>query len=131
MNRFASSFAYPVVCLSSLLSFESSAADECDLDNGASVFQCAACHRYVPTNLDKSGPNLHGLYGRKSGTLATYRAGYSDAMINAGILWDEDTLDDFLANPGKYVASTAMVFLGVRNGKDRSDLICFLKAATN
>ena len=69
------------------------------------------------------GPNLGGLFGRVSGTTEGFA--YSAANKNKGVKWGEDTLYDYLLNPG-----TKMVFAGLKKPQDRADLIAHLKAAT-
>jgi hypothetical protein len=46
-----------------------------------------------------AGPNLHGLFGRQSGTTAGYS--YSAANKNKAVEWEENTLYDYLLNPKK------------------------------
>ncbi|MDN0085544.1 hypothetical protein QU487_22880 [Crenobacter sp. SG2305] len=53
---------------------------------------------------------------------------YSDAMKYSGIVWDEETLDRFLADPLKRVLGTAMGYGGIKSSKERADLIAYLKA---
>ena len=77
---------------------------------------------------DKQGPNLNGLFGRTSGTKPGYS--YSSANVNAGILWGEKTLFDYLKAPKKYIKGTKMVFAGLKKKNDRQDLIAYLKEAT-
>ena len=50
-------------------------------------------------------------------------------MKNSGITWDEASLSEFLANPKGKVPGTKMVFAGIKNEKDRADLIAYLKTA--
>lgn len=47
------------------------------------------------------GPNLGGLFGRVSGTVAGFS--YSTANKNAAVTWTEETLFDYLLNPKKYM----------------------------
>lgn len=102
-------------------------ASGCDMQRGAELFlECAACHTYVPNNYDKSGPNLHGLFGRKAGT-ARYRYGYTEAMKSSEFVWYEKTLDRFLQMPARVVPGTKMVYAGLEDPVDRATLICFLK----
>lgn len=42
----------------------------------------------------KQGPNLHGIFGRTSGTVEGFA--YTAANKNAAIDWGEDTLYDYL-----------------------------------
>ena len=74
------------------------------------------------------GPNLGGLFGRTSGTADGYS--YSKANKEKGVLWNEDTLFDYLLAPKKYIPGTKMVFAGLKKEGDRKDLIAFLKEST-
>ena len=55
---------------------------------------------------------------------------YSDPMKNSGIVWSEQTLDQFLQGPRKMVPGTKMTYAGVADPQDRADLIAYLKQAT-
>ena len=74
------------------------------------------------------GPNLGGLFGRTSGTADGYS--YSKANKEKGVLWNEETLFDYLLAPKKYIPGTKMVFAGLKKEGDRKDLIAFLKEST-
>ena len=51
---------------------------------GEKVFnKCRACHQVGETAKNSVGPELNGLFGRKSGTAAGYK--FSDANVNSGI----------------------------------------------
>jgi cytochrome c2 len=52
--------------------------------------------------------------------------GYSKALRNSGLTWDEPTLDRWLTNPGTVVPGTRM-FYEVQNPQDRADIIACLK----
>ena len=54
---------------------------------------------------------------------------YSEAMQRSKIVWNEKTLDRFLANPPKAVPGPAMTYAGVPDAKERADLIAYLKQA--
>ena len=71
---------------------------------------------------------MGGLFGRTSGTQDGY--GYSKAIKEKGVLWNEDTLHDFLLAPKKNIPGTKMVFAGMKKAKDRADLIAYLKEST-
>ena len=75
-----------------------------------------------------TGPNLHGLFGRKAGTNAGYA--YSDAMKNSGIVWDEATLTEYNRDPKGKVPGTKMLYNGVKNAGQLADLVAYLKEAT-
>ncbi|GAC93487.1 cytochrome c [Pseudozyma hubeiensis SY62] len=55
---------------------------------------------------------------------------YTQANINKGVTWDEETLFDYLLDPKKYIPGTKMAFAGLKKEKDRNDLITHLKEAT-
>jgi len=64
------------------------------------------------------------VFGRKAGSLPDYP--YSDALKNAGFVWDERTLDRWLANPQAFVPGVRM-FYHLDKAQDRADVIAFLK----
>jgi cytochrome c2 len=52
--------------------------------------RCAQCHNLKESEGNKIGPNLHGLFGRKTGQVEGFS--YTDANKAKGITWSEDTL---------------------------------------
>jgi cytochrome c len=97
-----------------------------DAQHGKLLYaQCSACHSLNPTNNDP-GPNLKGVVGRKAASVAGYS--YSGAMRRSAIVWDEATLNAFLANPRVVVPRSRMPGSGVPDPQDRSDLIAYLKS---
>ena len=103
-------------------------AQEGDANAGALVFKkCAACH-VVDKDQNKVGPSLKGVLGRTAGTHPKFK--YSSAMIDAGkggLVWDEATLREYLRSPKAKVKGTKMVFPGLKDDSDISNLIAYLK----
>lgn len=100
-----------------------------DLSNGQSKFAlCRSCHTITEGGPDLTGPNLYGVFGRKAGAKEGYS--YSDAVKAAGFIWDAGQLDKWLADPRGFMPGTKMTFAGVKNEKDRIDLIAYLKVET-
>jgi cytochrome c len=48
-------------------------------------------------------------------------------MKRSRLEWNENTLDRFLADPLKAVPGTTMTYAGVKDAKERADLIAYLK----
>ena len=93
---------------------------------GEIVFKknCAICHT-LEAGKNKIGPSLAGVVDRKAGSVPGFT--YSAANKNSGYIWDEQTLDTYLADPKKFMPCTKMVFAGLKNPEDRKSLIEYLK----
>lgn len=93
---------------------------------GARFFaHCAACHSTEPGE-HLTGPSLAHVWNHPAASVEGFKR-YSDALIHAGLKWDDVTLDRWLASPQKVVPGTAMSFPGVRDPQARQDLIAYLK----
>lgn len=92
-------------------------------DGEALYGRCLACHalRY-----DRVGPHHCGLAGRVAGSVPGFA--YSAAMRDAGIVWQADTLDRFLAAPAAMVPGTTMTYAGIADPAERAALIDWLLA---
>ncbi|WP_425999672.1 c-type cytochrome [Caulobacter sp. DWR1-3-2b1] len=100
-----------------------------DLANGQRKFAlCRSCHTIAQGGPALTGPNLHGVFGRQAGTGADYT--YSPAVKAAGFTWDGEHLDKWLADPRGFLPGTKMSFAGLKDPKDRVDLIAYLKVET-
>lgn len=90
---------------------------------GKTLFsRCAACHAVTAQN--KVGPGLAGVFGRKAASVDGFR--YSKALTATDIVWDDATLEQFLAGPAKMVPGTSMA-VSVPKPEDRTNLIAYLK----
>lgn len=98
-----------------------------DPARGSRVFgQCAACHSVRPAE-HLTGPSLAHVWGRKAGTEEGFRR-YSEALKRSDVVWNDATLNQWLANPEAFVPGNSMTFPGLRDAKDREDVIAYLKA---
>ena len=96
-----------------------------DADKGKQVFAvCMACHRIGPGATNLVGPELNGLDGRHSGSVAGYD--YSDANKKSGIVWNEDEFKKYIHDPQGVVPGTKMLFAGIKNDQMVNDLWAYV-----
>ena len=99
-----------------------------DAKRGAQLFQqCMAC-RSVQPGEHMTGPSLAHVFGHKAASTEGFQR-YSEALKRSGVVWNEATLDKWLANPERLVPGTSMTFPGLKSEKDRQDVVAYLKAA--
>jgi cytochrome c len=100
-----------------------------DLANGESKFAlCSTCHTLAAGGPNMTGPNLHGVLGRKAGTAPGFT--YSDALKATGWTWDAAHIDTWITDPKAAVPGTKMTFAGLKDPKDRTDVIAYLMIGT-
>ena len=93
---------------------------------GERVFgQCRACHQVGENAKNLVGPQLNGMFGRKSGTVEGYS--YTEANKNSNITWDEKTFSEYILDPKGKIPGTKMIFAGIKNPQQITDLIAYLK----
>lgn len=84
---------------------------------------CRTCHSFRRDD-NRLGPTVFGIIGARAGQVAGFR-GYSGGLD--GIVWDEATLDRFIADPASVSSSTNMIFPPVAEAAERRRIIAFLK----
>ena len=87
--------------------------------------QCRACHQIGENAKNLVGPQLNGMFGRKSGTIEGYN--YTDANKNSNITWDEATFREYIVGPKGKIPGTKMAFAGIKNPQQVTDLIAYIK----
>ena len=93
--------------------------------SGEDIYKkCVACHTITKDGANGIGPALHGVVGRKVASVTGYT--YSSAMTAKGGVWDEATLDAYIAAPAKAVSGTKMMFAGISDAAERKALIDYL-----
>jgi cytochrome c len=94
-------------------------------ERGKTLFRasCGACHSVT---CNRQGPKLEGLFGRPAGSVSDFQQ-YTPELKASGIVWTDETLNAFLADPNKLVPGTAMSVVRVANAKDRKDLIDYMR----
>lgn len=97
-----------------------------DAENGKLLYasRCIACH-----SIDASlaGPAHRGVFGRKAGSVIDFD--YSPALKKSRVIWNEKTLDKWLANPEAFMPGQKMGY-SVSDAGERADLIAYLKSQT-
>ncbi|MDH2401291.1 hypothetical protein QCM77_15220 [Bradyrhizobium sp. SSUT18] len=100
-------------------------------DHGADVFRaCVACHTLSDKELQRAGPTLAGLFGRKIASIPGYR--FSEALKTMDIVWTPETVAKlFEVGPNVYTPGTKMPEQRIGSGEDRRALTDFLARATS
>ena len=100
-----------------------------DLAAGERVFaKCHICHTVAAGAPSTVGPNLHGLFGRRAGSLSNFD--YSPAMKASGVTWNDDTLAKYLRDPAGFIPGNRMAFPGIKDEQDLSNLLAYLRQVT-
>jgi cytochrome c2 len=110
------------------VAFQTSGLPAADPNRGAEVYrgQCAPCHSLEPEQ-HLIGPSLADVWGRKGGIIEGFPR-YSDVLRKADVVWNEETLDRFVKDPQDFLPGNLMPFRGIKDDRERADLIVYLKA---
>ena len=110
-----------------LLASAGAAHAQGDPAKGEKVFnKCKICH-VLDEETNKIGPYLVGIFGRQAGSVESFK-NYSDAMKNSGIVWDDEAIAAYVADPKGYVPGNRMAFPGLKKEEDIQDLLAYLHA---
>ncbi len=99
-------------------------------DHGAQVFRaCVACHTLKPGAVQKAGPSLWHVMGRKIASLPDYN--FSPALTKMDIVWSKQTISKlFEIGPAHYTPGTKMPQQTIGSAKDRRALVDFIARVT-
>ena len=101
-----------------------------DLANGEAKYAlCQSCHTLASGGANMTGPNLYGIFGTKAGE---GRDGFkfSDPLKASGVVWTPETMDAWITKPQDMIPGSKMTFAGMKEAKDRADLIAYLMVQT-
>ncbi len=101
---------------------------------GAALFKgkCHVCHNIGPDAKNKIGPELNGIFGKEIGSNPDFK--YSKAFLDKkseGVVWNEDTLDEWLTKPRDFIKGTKMGYPGDKDEHEREDIIAYIKSFSN
>lgn len=87
-------------------------ADSVDLAAAETQFKksCGTCHVAAADGGKRQGPNLFGVVGRKAGDVAEFKYSEAFAKGSGGVIWDEGTLDRWLADPQSVIPGSVMLY---------------------
>lgn len=99
-------------------------------ERGAQVFRaCAACHTLTPSDGNRAGPTLHGIFGRRIASAPGYA--YSEAFRTMDIVWTKETVAKlFEIGPNAYTPGTKMPEQTIGSAEDRQALVDWLEKVT-
>lgn len=94
-----------------------------DAARGRQLYEsrCIACHS---VDANRVGPAHKGVFGRKVGSAPGFD--YSPVLKVSKLVWDENTLDRWLADPERLLPGQRMGY-SVAEAADRADLVAYLK----
>ena len=98
-----------------------------DAEAGRLLYQarCAACHA---ADFNGVGPAHRGVFGRTAAQAPGFAA-YSKALKSSGLVWNQQNLERWLANPEQLAPGQTMG-ISVPEPEARADLIAYLKTLT-
>ena len=100
------------------------------IEHGEKIFKkCSACHMNVAGGKNMIGPNLWGVIGRQTASIADYK--YSKALTSYSKEWTFEEMNGFLIKPASYIKGTKMAYAGLRKEKDRASVILYLNSKSD
>jgi cytochrome c len=106
-----------------------------EMTNGERQFvrKCSICHTLEPASKPgdarRAGPTLHGLFGRRAGSVPGYR--YSEGLAGSGVVWEAETINLlFELGPDHFTPGSKMPMQRIAKLADRQDLIAYLRDNT-
>lgn len=108
----------------------SGSAGAADAAAGEQVFKkvCTTCHSNE-AGVNKTGPSLFGVYGRKAGSSDFPRY---KGLVGADFTWNAALLNEYLQDPKAFVIAhtqnktTAMTY-ALKDAQQREDVIAYLE----
>ena len=91
--------------------------------------KCSICHTLSPSDANRAGPTLYGVFGRRIASLPGYP--YSQALKSMNIVWNAETIEKlFELGPHNFTPGSKMPLQRITDTKKRKALVSYLKGAT-
>ncbi|WP_157054198.1 cytochrome c family protein [Ruegeria sp. 6PALISEP08] len=104
------------------------AAVQGDAKAGKKVFRkCSACHK-LDQGRNGVGPSLHAIIGKSAGQAEGFR--FSSALQDIDVVWTQENLAAFLADPKGFLPGNRMQFPGLKKEDDIVNLLAYLQDAS-
>ncbi len=87
---------------------------------------CVVCHTFERGGKTVFGPNLFDMAGKPAGMIKGYR--YSKALKDSGLVWTDNNLVGFLADPEQFLKGTTARFPGLKTAKEKADILAYMKS---
>jgi len=123
MNRIHS-LAHALACALALLPAAARADEFTDPGRRIFVSHCQTCHGLTGPADTATGPDLHGLIGRKAG--AGDSGVHSRAAIESDTVWTRSSLRRYLSEPGREMPGTLMP-VHITDSRQLDELLNFLE----
>lgn len=96
----------------------------------AKANMCISCHTFDKGGVKKIGPNLYNIVNRSIAQSEGFA--YSDALkAQSGKKWTFENLDKWIFSPKGFALGTKMPFAGIKDAKDRANVIAWLNTLSD
>lgn len=99
-------------------------------ENGKVIVEkkCAQCHTFNKGEAHKIGPNLWNVVMNtlEHGTNFSFSTALKSTLDQNGGKWTFENLNHFIYKPNKFAKGTKMSFVGLKDDKERADVIAYL-----
>lgn len=86
---------------------------------------CSVCHSFEQGGKLVLGPNLFGIAGQPAASVVGFK--YSQALKGSGLVWTDNNLIGFLADPEGFLPGTTARFPGLKTAKQKADVLAYIK----